>query len=177
MRSYSVTCDSTATPTFSPWLRLNHYMWDYSIGFRAQPATGTTGTYSIQESLSNPEQFVMCNFSRSTTTLTLTYTNHGLVVGDGVFLQGTPWDTTNGQSIAVATVADANTMTLTVANTGATAGALAACFIRINTDSNYSAVSDVQTGSTTGGMQLIRVAKLTGTLSGRVTLEVTQSGY
>lgn len=177
MRTYSVTCDSTETPTYSKWLRCNHYMWDFSIGFRAQPATGTTGTYSIQESLSNPEQFVAANFSRSTTTLTITLANHGLVVGDGVFLQGTPWDTTDGKSIAVVSVADVNTMTLTVANTGATSGSLQICTIRVNTDSNYTAVSGIQSGSTTGGIQLIRVAKLAGTLAGRVTLEVAQSGY
>ena len=176
MRSVKRTADSAATPTFSSWVRLSHYSYDYNVGFICSPHTGTTGTYSVQVSESNPEDFEKAQFTRVTTTLTInTLSAHGLSTGDGVNLRGsTSWDT-SGQSLQV-TVSDADTFTVTVADTGAASGVLEYAPIVITDLTNYSAVSGRQQGTIVGATQLVRIAKVSGTLSGKVTIEVTQAG-
>lgn len=57
-------------------------------------------------------------YARATTTATITATNHGLKIGDWVYLD---WDLTDNP-YQVQTVADANTFTVTVANSGAASG-------------------------------------------------------
>ena len=57
-------------------------------------------------------------YARVTTTATVTAVNHQLEVGDSVFLD---WDLTD-DFYQVVTVADANTFTVTVANSGAASG-------------------------------------------------------
>lgn len=59
-------------------------------------------------------------FTRSTTTATITATAHGLAVGDWVYLD---WGLTDNP-YQVQTVADANTFTVTVADSGAASGAV-----------------------------------------------------
>jgi hypothetical protein len=59
-------------------------------------------------------------WSRSTTTLTVTSTSHGLTTGDRIILRNT--NVATAQSLTV-TVSDANTFTVTVANTGTSSGA------------------------------------------------------
>jgi hypothetical protein len=180
-RSIKTVCDSASsnsngTLAVSPWIVLNTYMWDYNVGFRTLPAAAATGTYSIQETLSNFETFTQCPFTRSTTTLTITFTAHGLTTSDGVVLSGSSWDQP-GYTFPVASVVDANTITVAVANSGPSSGTVLVAPIMINTDSNYSAVSGAQTGATIAGITGIRVVKGGGTLAGKVTLEVVQSGF
>ena len=57
-------------------------------------------------------------YARATTTATITATAHGLVAGNWVYLD---WDLTDNP-YQVQTVADANTFTVTVANSGAASG-------------------------------------------------------
>jgi hypothetical protein len=76
-------------------------------------ATSSAGTVGIYDNSS-----IAGTYTRSTTTATVTATKHGLSVGDSVFLD---WDLTD-DFYTVATVADANTFTVTVANSGATSG-------------------------------------------------------
>jgi len=57
-------------------------------------------------------------YARVTTTATVTALNHNLEVGDSVYLD---WDLTDN-IYQVVTVADANTFTVTVANSGAASG-------------------------------------------------------
>ena len=59
-------------------------------------------------------------YTRATTTATVTALNHNLEVGDSVYLD---WDLTDN-IYQVVTVADANTFTVTVANSGAASGAV-----------------------------------------------------
>ena len=75
------------------------------------PLTGTTGYAVFVDNVS-----ITGTYARSTTTATITATNHGLAVGEWVYLD---WDLTDNP-YQVQTVADANTFTVTVANSGAT---------------------------------------------------------
>jgi hypothetical protein len=79
------------------------------------PFTGTTG-YAVFVNNNS----VTGTYARATTTATVTAANHGLAPGDWVYLD---WDLTDNP-YQVQTVADANTFTVTVANSGATSGAV-----------------------------------------------------
>lgn len=177
MRTLKRVLDSTESPDFSPWIRVNHGVEDYSLGIRFNPHTGATGTYSIEGCLSNPEEFVKAQFTRSTTTLTINFIDedHGLIAGDGVQFQGSDWDRTDGKSYPLAGITDADTITVTVANSGATSGTIMVAKYRIEALDGLDTVSGRQSASTTGGMQMIRANVDGGSFSGKGTLEVTQS--
>jgi hypothetical protein len=94
-------------------------------------ATTNPGTVGMYDTAS-----IAGTYARSTTTATVTAVNHQLEVGDTVFLD---WDLTDDFYI-VATVADANTFTVTVANTGAASGS-------VTVYNNVLVVSTVTTGN------------------------------
>lgn len=75
-------------------------------------------------------------YARATTTATVTAVNHQLQVGDSVFLD---WDLTD-DFYQVVTVADANTFTVTVANSGAASGS-------VTVFNNVLVISTVTTGN------------------------------
>ena len=77
------------------------------------PFTGATGYATFVDDVS-----VAGTYARTTTTATVTAINHGLAAGDWAYLD---WDLTDNP-YQVQTVADANTFTVTVANSGATSG-------------------------------------------------------
>ena len=79
------------------------------------PFTGATGYAAFVDNVS-----ITGTYARATTTATITAVNHGLSVGDWAYLD---WDLTDNP-YQVQTVADANTFTVTVANSGATSGAV-----------------------------------------------------
>jgi hypothetical protein len=76
-------------------------------------ATTSAGTVGLYDTAS-----IAGTYARATTTATVTAVGHGLSVGSSVFLD---WDLADGFYV-VATVADANTFTVTVANSGAASG-------------------------------------------------------
>jgi hypothetical protein len=94
-------------------------------------ATTNPGTVGMYDTAS-----IAGTYARSTTTATVTAVNHQLEVGDTVFLD---WDLTDDFYI-VATVADANTFTVTVADTGAASGS-------VTVYNNVLVVSTVTTGN------------------------------
>ena len=77
------------------------------------PLSATTGYATFVDNVS-----IAGTYARATTTATITAVNHGLAVGDWAYLD---WDLTDNP-YQVQTVADANTFTVTVANSGATSG-------------------------------------------------------
>jgi len=78
-------------------------------------ATTSAGTVGMYDTAS-----IAGTYARSSTTATVTAVNHQLEVGDSVFLD---WDLTD-DFYTVATVTNANTFTVTVANTGAASGSV-----------------------------------------------------
>ena len=92
------------------------------VGYRTRlkgavlfPFTGTTGYATFVDNIS-----ITGTYARATTTATITAVNHGLAVGDWAYLD---WDLADNP-YQVQTVADANTFTVTVANSGGTSGAV-----------------------------------------------------
>tara|TARA_R110000868_G_scaffold94340_5_gene260315 strand:- start:3824 stop:4264 length:441 start_codon:yes stop_codon:yes gene_type:complete len=88
-------------------------------------SSGAVLTYSIEYSLDNAQdpmnltqQFTL---SRTTTVLTITKTAHGLAVGDWVKLWGNGGANLDAE-FNVATVVDADNVTVAIANSGLTAG-------------------------------------------------------
>jgi len=182
MRPRTVTANSAGTYIYSPWIRLSHYSYDYNVGFTCEMQKAATGNYSVQVTMRNPEDFRQALFSRVTTTLTVTCVDgdyHGLAVGDAVNLRGTPWDGTNGNSLAVASVTDTQVFTITVANTGATSGVLDYAPLPVQALLGYSGVTGTQQGTVVGGTEMLRIKGDTGgsALSGKVNLTVVQAGY
>jgi len=181
MRSRTVTANSAGTFTYSPWVMLSHYSYDYNIGFTADPQQGATGTYSVQVTEASPDYFRNIQFARTTTTLTLTCVDgdfHGLVAGDGVLIRcsGYTWDTTNGFSLEVASATSTTVFTITVLDAGPTAGVLEYAPLPVQDLTSYSAVSGRKQGTVTGAASLLRIAKVNGSLSGKVNLTVMQAG-
>lgn len=90
------------------------------IGYRTRlkgaimfPFTGATGYAAFVDNIS-----INGTYTRSTTTATVTAANHGLAVGDWVYLD---WDLADNP-YQVQTVTNANVFTVTVANSGASSG-------------------------------------------------------
>lgn len=79
------------------------------------PLTGATGYAAFVDDVS-----IVGTYARATTTATITAVNHGLAVGDWTYLD---WGLTDNP-YQVQTVVDANTFTVTVANSGATSGSV-----------------------------------------------------
>lgn len=94
-------------------------------------ATTNAGTVGMYDTFS-----IAGTYARSTTTATVTATNHQLEVGDTVFLD---WDLTD-DFYQVVTVADANTFTVTVADSGAASG-------NVTVYNDVLVVSTVSTGN------------------------------
>lgn len=82
-------------------------------GLVVMPQTGADSTSTLVNNAS-----ISGTYTRVTTVATITAVNHQLDVGDRVYLD---WDLTDG-SYTVQTVANANTFTVTVADSGGASG-------------------------------------------------------
>jgi hypothetical protein len=80
-------------------------------------ATTTSGVVGLYDNSS-----IAGTYTRSTTTATVTATNHGLNVGDWAFIDWSGGTNPTDDFYQVATVTNANTFTVTVANTGDASG-------------------------------------------------------
>jgi hypothetical protein len=118
MRPTSVTVGAAGP---SAWIPINRYQTPLNIGFGVTLSSGATLTYKIQHTFDDPQETYACQITRSTTTATVVLTDHGLVVNDSITVSGAgaPLDGT----YTVASVVDANSVTYTVANSGATVSA------------------------------------------------------
>ena len=103
----------------APWIPLNRYGTSIAIQLGVIFSSNKNLTASVQYTndllVDKPAQF-----SRSTTTMTITLANHGLSVNDSVIVKGI------GQgydgTYAVASVVDQDNFTYTVTDAGPTAG-------------------------------------------------------
>jgi hypothetical protein len=91
----------------------------FGVGLSYVPSTNANLTCKVQHTFDSLRDFKHVYLSRSTTTATLLYPNHGLSVGDYVNVQRAPAPFAG--EFTVAGVTDENNITYTVANSGATA--------------------------------------------------------
>ena len=84
-------------------------------GLVIQPQTGAAATSTLVDDIT-----ITGTYARSTTTATITAVDHQLDVNDRVYLD---WDLADGP-YTVLTVPNANTFTVTVADSGGTSGAV-----------------------------------------------------
>ena len=100
-----------------------------------QPQTGAEATSTFVDNTS-----IAGTYARSTTTATITAVNHELDVGDRVYLD---WNLADGP-YTVLTVADANTFTVTVADSGAASGSVTVYnFVLFEIDTDIQVVTNV----------------------------------
>lgn len=109
-----------SSATFSAWIPLN---WRgmagiYAVGLGVKLSSGASLTYSVQHTFDNPwTSSIDWSASRTTTTGTITKIAHKLSISDWVqFDAAAPFNA----AYAVASISDADTFTVTVANSGAT---------------------------------------------------------
>lgn len=80
-------------------------------------ATTTAGVVGLYDNSS-----IAGTYTRSTTTATVTAPNHGLIVGEWAYIDWSGGTNPTDNFYKVATVTDANTFTVTVANAGDASG-------------------------------------------------------
>ena len=100
-------------------------------------ATTTSGVVGLYDNSS-----IAGTYTRSTTTATVTAINHGLSVGDWAFIDWSGGTNPTDDFYQVATVTNANTFTVTVANTGDASG-VATVYNDVLVISTVSASNDV----------------------------------
>lgn len=110
---------------YTPWVPINRLQTSFNVGLAVVLSSGASLTYSVEYTLDDPrnpanltQQFTL---SRTTTVLTVVKALHALSVGDWVNLYGNGGAPLDGE-FQVASVVDANTFTVTVANSGRSAG-------------------------------------------------------
>lgn len=100
-------------------------------------ATTTSGLVGLYDNSS-----IAGTYTRSTTTATVTAPNHGLIVGEWAFIDWSGGVNPTDDFYQVVTVADANTFTVAVANTGDASG-VATVYNDVLVMSTVSASNDV----------------------------------
>lgn len=94
----------------------------FNITVRAIVPSTETATYTVYQTLDSPDvQLAPTSVTQSTTTATLTYTNHGMNVGDWIRVQYSGSTKLDG-FYTVASVTSANAFTYTVTSGSDTAG-------------------------------------------------------
>lgn len=115
MRPTTITMGAAGT---SAWTPIDYRQNTFGIGIGCTITSGASLTYKIQHTFDSPYDLVPFTGTRSTTTATATIPDHRLSVGDTLLIVGAdaPFD---GRYL-VASVVNANNVTYTVANSGAT---------------------------------------------------------
>lgn len=120
----------------SPWAMFSG--GDVNVGVTLTPAASLT--YTVQFTYSDLNRKIQGTFTRSGTTMTVSATDHGLSTSDSVILTSdAPTDANSNATYTPAGITDANTFTVTVANSGPTAGQ---CWV---TPLNVIATTDMAT--------------------------------
>jgi len=111
MKLKRVTVAATAIGDWIPLDRKNNS----NVGIVTNGHPTSAGTYTVEITESDLQHGLRVPVSRSTTTLTVNYVNHGLAVGDGAIVSGS--GDYDGQQV-VAAITDADNFTITVAASG-----------------------------------------------------------
>lgn len=174
MRPQSVTLSAAG---FSSWLNIDRMpVGHFGVALGVQLSDGATLTYSVQhtmDQLYTPTK--EWSAARTTTTGTISLTDHGLVAGDWVEMDAAaPFN----QAYEVASVTDANTFVITVADAGATAvprGWSNLWKARVKNTSGLTGLTADADGNYNFPPTACRL-KITAWTDGKATLNVIQAG-
>lgn len=172
MRPKRVTVGSQ---TVSPWIPLNRLQDPFNVALAVTLSSGASLTFKVQHSFDDPQETYACSITRSTTTATVTLTDHGLVANDSVTVvgAGAPLDGT----FTVASVVDANSFTYTVANSGVAISAPGSKLVKHRVFDHETMVG--KTANEDGNFAFAVAAtrlNVTAYTSGKATLTVLQGG-
>ncbi len=159
----------------SAWIPLDLNRLPFIVSLGATITSGASLTYKVQHTFDDLALQQQCSITRSTTTATLTLTDHGLTAGDSIIVEnaGAPFDGTYD----IATVTNANVVTYTVANSGATASALGSTVIVLRCFDQSEIVSKTTKADSNYDFPASACRlTITSYSSGKVTLAVTQGG-
>lgn len=141
--------------TVGKWIPVDRRSYG-TIGFTVRPHTSSAGTYSVNFTESPIQKGrERSALSRSTTTLTINYPLHGLTTADDVILT----DVRNGDyggRYAVASVVDANNITVTVADAGSAPTATVIPVV-VDTVTDFSGVSGLLSGNIFASVSAFRL--------------------
>ena len=140
MRPIKQTIAAGAVGTWIPLARQSFG----TTGFTVHPQTTTAGTYNVEFTESDIYKSTRSDFTRSTTTLTITSVAHGLTTADACIVTGN--SDFEGQ-YEIASVPSADSVTVTVADAGATAGSLGFIPLVIDAITDFSAADGTATAS------------------------------
>ena len=153
---------NTAATGSTPWHRTDDRQSPFNLGFGV--TVQGTGTYTVEHGFTNFNDVKQPGLTRTTTTATAKLPNHGLQVGDSLVVwgAGAPFDGT----YPVASITDANNVTYTVANSGASVGDPDAKCIPIRVFAHSSGLTS-QTTSNNGNYAFpVNCVRLTCTVAG-----------
>lgn len=131
----------------SAWIPLNRLQNNFNVGLAVVLSSGASLVYTVQHTFDDLYAFASGkSISRTTTTATVTYTNHGLSSGDWANVQDT--GDSNLDGLFTVTYINANSFSYTVSNTGVTAAPAKVAIARVlpnitldgltvNADGNY----------------------------------------
>lgn len=101
-----------------PWIVLDYHVSGWVVGIGVVPSSNGNLTYSVEHTFDDITAKKRAYLQRTTTTATVTLTNHGLSVSDSVMVDGTGDSNVDGY-FPVASVTNQNVFTYTV-TTGTT---------------------------------------------------------
>ena len=157
---------------FTDWLPIDRNQIDPKVGFGVTLSAGANLTYSIQHAYEDPAAKVQVFLTRVTTTATMKKVGHKLRVADSVIVDAAaPF----GGTFAVASVVDADNITYTVANSGATKDTGMAAGLRPFSHADVAAETTDQNGSYLFPISAMRLI-ITAFTGGTATLTMVQTG-
>lgn len=169
---YQLTASATA---FTDFAVLDYRQRPFGAALRANLPSTVTATYTANYTLDDPQaQLIPTAITRSTTTASLTYANHGLNAGDYIRVTnaGAPFD----GLYKVASVTSSSIVTYTVANSGLTTAKTTATFtpMRVTALTAFSAKTTAADGSISYPVRAVNLDVTAYSGTGQVMLEVLQ---
>lgn len=163
-----------SSATSGSWLVPDVALNPFNLGIGCVCSSNINATYSVQYSHDSPLDSVTCSISRSSTTATLTLTNHGLTTNDSIVVSGTGDSNLDG-TYGVAGVTNQNVITYTVADTGATAAVGKVSVMRVFNHPTLVSKTASADGNIAYPVRAVRLT-ITSYTAGYVTMLVSQAG-
>ena len=165
---------TVSSATSSPWVPLNILATPFNVAVGCVCSSNKNFTYAVEYSHDSPNLPVACYISASTTTATLTLTNHGLTTSDSIIVSGTGNANVDG-TFQVASVTNQNVITYTITSTTANFTSAKVSPMRVFVHSTITAKTANSDGNFAFPIQAVRLT-VTPWTAGYVTMIVTQSG-